>query len=364
MATQLIDDTVTKVINASSSEERMALFAKMDQPLKKAVRAELRKRETAAASAPESSEKGKGKAVVEESEDDLGDIDWGKIGGKGKTTDQGKGKRVVEVEVTEKELDAIWASVEADDTSEYDLESAAAFDYQGFNAKAIVTQIVARGKHAGLNQQSILHDISLMCALSHKKGSINDKNYPKMKKSGQAEYDRLAGIYQLVKGGARGSPPETVTISRIGPTFSAKIIRLIIDKKLEAKSFVGPMKSSSLHSVMQTQYFVSVIPTSCPDRSKDFLIGLCRAYSVDQTIALAQGKKPSLEETWERQLSFIELTRLSDHPSDEARKSMVSKIPWPDVFDKTVTCVAAIKKVDNTFSSPSRSEFLADMAKT
>jgi len=357
---QQIQDWVAKVINASTDEERMELFGKMDQPTKKAVRTEIKKRETAAAEKPESS--GGKKVVGVEEEDELGDIDWSKLGGKRVPAEE-KRMELEKIDVSEKELDEVWASIEADDTSEYDLDVASAFDYQGFNGRAVLTSILARGKNAGLSRGVILKDISLMCALAHKKGSINDKNYPKMKKSGQAEYDRLQGTYQLVKGGAKGSPPEVVTISRIGPTFSAKIIRLILDGKLAPKTFIGPMKSSSLHSVMQTQYFVSVIPSSCPDRSKDFLVSLCRAYSVDQTLALAQGKKPTAEESWERQLSFIELTRTSDHPTDEARKSMVSRIPWPEVYDKSQTCVAAIKRVDNTFVAPSRADFLIDIAK-
>lgn len=360
MATKSVNAAVQKVLQASSSEEKIRLFASMDQPLKKAVRAELKRMETEEGEKPESSVK-EGKKKAEESEDDLGDIDWGKIGGgvKVKTPEVEKTKVVV----TEKELDELWASIEADDTSEFDIDTASAFDYQGFNAQMVMTQVISRGKRAGLDRSGILKDISLMCALSHKKGSINDKNYPKMKKSGQAEYDRLAGVYQLMKGGARGAPPESVTISRIGPTFSARIIRLILDGKLGPKSFIGPMKSSSLHSTMQTQYFVSVLPLDLPNKTLEFLVALCRAYSTDQTIALAQGKKPSTEETWERQLAFIELTRTSDHPGEEARKSMMKKIPWPEVYDKTATCVAAIKKVDNSFVVPSRSDFLADIAK-
>jgi len=361
MATQVVKDAVTRVIAASTGEEKIAIFAAMDAPVKKAVRAELKRLEKEE-SVQGSSGKGKGKLEETESEDDIGGIDWSKIG-KGNIQAPAGLKKAAAAVVTEKELDEIWATIESEDTSEYDLDAALAFDYQGFNAQAIMTQVISRGKRAGLGRQAILRDISLMCALSHKKGSINDKNYPKMKKSGQAEYDRLAGIYQLVKGGARGSPPETITISRIGPTFSARIIRLILDGKLGSKSFIGPMKSSTLHSTMQTQFFVSVIPSGLPTRAQEFLTNLCRAYSTDQTLALTQGKKPSTEETWDKQLSFVELTRSSDHPTEEARRSMMSKIPWPEVYDKTGTCVAAIKKVDNTFTAPSRAEFLSDIAK-
>jgi len=353
-----VAEAVERVI-AASPEGRADLFKGMDQPMKKAVRKALKEREKTPETAPPLAPKPKEQSTGGDSDEDLADFDWTKLGGGAPL----KKPVSVKVSVTEKELDEIWASIEADDTSEYDLDLATAFDYQGFNAQAVVSQIVSRGKRAGLGQKAILKDISLMCALAHKKGSINDKNYPKMKKSGQSEYDRLAGIYQLVKGGAKGATPETVTISRIGPTFSAKILRLILDGKLAAKTFIGPFKSSSLHSVMQTQYFVSVLPSTLPERSKEFITALCRAYSSDQTIALTQGKKPSAEEVWERQQSFVELTRSSDHPSDEARKSMSAKIPWADIYDKTNSCIAAIKRVDNGFAAPSRADFLSDLAK-
>jgi hypothetical protein len=358
MSADKISIAVEKVLKAETGGDRAKVFAGMDQPMKKAVRAELKRREEEAAAGP---------AGSEEEEEGIEDIDWSKIGGGVQIpTPKGKGKRKdvnLKIEVTEKELDEVWASIEADDTSEYDPDVAAAFDYQGFSASAVLTQVMVRGKRAGLDRKVILKDISLMCAAAHKKGSINDKNYQKMKKSGQAEYDRLAGIYNLVKGGAKGMSPETLTISRIGPTFSAKITRLILDGKLPGKSFIGPFKSSTLHSVMQSQFFVSVVPSSLPDKSKDFIVGLCRAYSSDQTLALVQGKKPTAEEVWDKQLGFIELTRNSDHPSDEARKAMCSKIPWPEVYEKTASCVAAIKKVDNTFIAPTKTEFLGEISK-
>jgi hypothetical protein len=359
MSAEAVTVAVEKILKAKTGGEKAKVFAGMDQPLKKAVRAELKRREEEVA--------GQGPAGTDEEEEGIENIDWGKVGGGVEIPSpkrKGKGKETgPKIEVTEKELDEVWASIEAEDTSEYDPESAAVFDYQGFSASTVLTQVMIRGKKAGLERKVILKDISLMCAAAHKKGSINDKNYQKMKKSGQAEYDRLAGIYGLVKGGAKGMPPETLTISRIGPTFSAKITRLILDSKLPGKSFTGPFKSSTLHSVMQSQFFVSVVPTSLPGRSSDFLVGLCRAYSADQTLALVQGKKPSNEEVWDKQLNFIELTRTSDHPSDEARKAMCAKIPWPDVYDKSDRCVAAIKKVDNTFVAPTKTEFLGDVSK-
>jgi hypothetical protein len=348
------EDVITaadKVVAESTGGGKAKVFEKMSPAMKKAVREELKRRE-----------KGESSKTPEpaRTEESLDDIDWGKIGTGGTG---GVSVKTVTADVTEKELDDMWSSIEADDTSEYDLEAAAAFDYQGFNATTILTQVMMRGKGAGLDKKTILKDISMMCAISHKKGSINDKNYQKMKKSGQTEYDRLAGLYKIVKGGAKGQPPEVLTISRIGPTFSSKIVRLILDEKLSAKSFVGPMKSSTLHSCMQTQFFVTVVPSTLPSRSQEFISGLCRAYSVDQTIALAQGKKPTTEESWEKQANFIELTKNSDHPSDTARKSMMAKIPWPDVYDKSSTCVAKIKIVDSGFLVPSRADFLSDIAK-
>nr|QYF49550.1 MAG: coat protein [Yunnan phenui-like virus] len=355
---------VDKVLAASSSEERVKVFAGMAQPLKKEVRKEIKRREEEG-SKGKKPEKSGTEGDSEPEDDDLGDIDWSKIGGPPDVKKKVRPPKGVasKIEITEKELDEIWASIESEDTSEYDLDVASAFDYQGFNAGQVLTQVMARGKRAGLEKTAILKDISLMAALAHKKGSINDKNYPKMKKAGQTEYDRLAGIYGLVKGGAKGMPPETVTISRIGPTFSARIMRLILDGKLEPKKFTGPFRSSTLHSVMQTQFFVSCLSTSIPERSLDWLIGLCRAYSSDQTLALAVGKKPSAEEVWDKQLSFVELTKNADHPSQEARKSMMAKIPWPEVYDKTASCTAAVKKIDNTFTGPTRTEFLSDISK-
>jgi hypothetical protein len=357
MATIEVKDltaNVNRVIAAKTGADKSKIFSEFDQPMKKAVRDEIRRRES----------RGKDMEVEEES---LEGIDWGKIGGAGGDV-TGLGEVVEEdtggakIVISDQELDEIWESIESDDTSDFDDSVAGSFDYQGFNADIILKQIMNRGKRQGLSNKEILRDISSMCAASHKKGSITDNNYKKMTKAGQSEYDRLAQRYSLVKGGAKGSPPETISISRIGPTFSAKIIRLILDGKLGPKTFTGPMRSSTLPSIMQTQFFISVVSKSTPERTLSFLSALSQAYSVDQSLSLMQGRKKPVEEVWMDQASFIALTSGSNHPSEEARKSMMTKISWPQIYDKTSACIEAIKRIDNTFIAPSRTEFLADLA--
>lgn len=342
-------ETAKRVISAEDDEQKKEIFSGLSPADKKKVRAEVKR-------ISELSEGDRAK-MLEEDDDDL-DIDWSKL------TPKAGGARInTKIEISEKELDDVWSSLESSDVSEFDDLISSAFDYQGFNADVVLGEIMKRGRAAGKAKQDILKDITSMCVAAHKKGSVTDRNYAKMKKSGQVEYDRLANIYKLVKGGTKGQPPETLSISRIGPTFPGRTVRLILAQKLGPKTFIGPMKSSTLASVMQTQFFPALLSSEIPERSKDYLIALCRAYTVDQSLALAGKRKQSLDEVWDTQINFVELTMNNKHPSEDARREMMGQIPWPTVYDKSLSCVVKIKQLDNSFQTPTRSDFLSDMAK-
>jgi hypothetical protein len=298
----------------------------------------------------------------EESQDDEEEVDWSRVvepGSKRPTVSQQQsgGVRVTEVVVTEAELDTMWSNIDSNDLSGVDLLGLADFDYIGFNADLLLKEFVKRGKQANRSTKEILSDLTCLAALAHKKGSITEKNYPKMNKAGQTKYDELAARYGIVKGGGKGKGPEVITVSRIGPTVPGRIIRLIQAGHLAAKKFNGPLKSSSMPDIIQTQAFPVIIPNKLEQEAKDFLIGLCVAYSSDQSYIISERKK-KIEDAVGDQRNFIELSMSTSHPTESMRIEMFKTISWTSFYDKSITCANAYQKLVSDFTIPTKTDFL------
>lgn len=333
-------------------------IGKLSNTRRKAVVKVLASRKPAEAGA---GDKDKGKSADDDSEDE--DFDWNAFQGQG-GAETGLNNKITVI-VSETEMDKMWSSVDGNDLGDIDEEALGDFDYQGFDAATILKEIMKHGRSAGLSDKEILKDISTMASIAQKKGSITDKNYPKMKKAGQARYDTLAARYHIVKGSGQGKSPEVITVSRVGPTFPGRIMRMILAKKLSPRSFVGPFKSASMIDIFQTQAFPTAIVSTMEDVAKDYLIGLCIAYSCDQSIGITpkDKKPPTPEEALKSQTNFIHLSYGSKHPTDEMRKDMMKGIDWPLLYDKSNTCASAYKKYQPEFVIPSRTDFLVSVAK-
>jgi len=343
-----VDTLLTK-----TDDEKAVLMKGLSNTRRKKVNANIRER----------AEKKKGKEVEKSDEEEEEEMDWEAlkgVSGGGVPVVQKPAEKVV---VSETEIDDMWSTIDGKDLGDIDESALADFDYQGFDAEVILRQVLTHGKSAGLTNKQIMKDITSLAGLAQKKGSVTDKNYPKMKKSGQAEYDKLAARYHIVKGSGKGKSPEIITVSRIGPTFPGRIMRMLSAGKLSARSFIGPLKSSSLPKILQTQAFPPALPTTMESDAKDFVLGLCIAYSVDQTIAIADGKKPTVEEALKTQVGFVMLSHNSKHPTETLRKDMVSQINWPDLYDRSLVCAQTYKKFSPDFVVIARTDFLAAISK-
>jgi len=338
-----IETLVNSVTSAPDGAARSKIFQSMTPDIRKKVREEVKKRVA-------DSKKAETKPPAESEESD---IEWDSI------SKPPGGVRIEPIVVLESELDELWESMDGDTMADFDDSAASAFDYVGFDPKEVGRQMIIRGRTAGLNSSQIRKDLNTLLSAAHKKGSVNEKNYAKMSKSGQLEYNRLETLYKLKKGGSKGLPSETITVARIGAAFPGRIIRMLQAGKINPKTFQGPLKSHTLPSVMQTQAFAACIPSSLDEVAKDTVLMFARAYGADQSIVLSlEKKKPTAQEAWDKQLNFVSLTRDASYPSDANRKSMFKQIDWAAAYPKTDLCRKTIVSFDNSISFPTLEEFL------
>jgi len=146
----------------------------------------------------------------------------------------GKGK---DDEVEEGDLKDMWNKVDLFDVTTIDPESLRIFEYEGFNPDLVLKTLMEGMKRNKISQASFLRDIMIMCGMAVIKGTVNDKNYKKMKKAGQDEFMRLESLYGLVRGGGKNMAAEKVTIARIAATFPGKILQLLQTKRVQPREY-------------------------------------------------------------------------------------------------------------------------------
>lgn len=356
-----LGDVVKKIRSAKAPDDKKTIFSTLTSAQKKLVRATISEQEEAEKKAADSA-----LDVTGGGEGSDSDVDDNFLGAASSTTEEKKpkGKQAAVIAVKDADVAQMWDMLEKMEARNYDLSGISDFDYVGFNPSEVLKSIMAAGLKAGYGNNKIINDIGLMAGLAQKKGSVNNHNYTKMSKDGQKLYDRLAKDYGLKKGGGKGEPSNIITVSRIGPTFPGVIVQLLLDNKLTARSFAGPLRSSTLPTFMQTQAFPPIIPTGLAEASKVFLLGLCVAYSVDQSLAIQGGKnKPTVASVISTQQNFIVISHSGIYPSEKFRLQTFLTIDWNAHFDSLSACATAYRSNYSEFSIQSKSDFLSDINK-
>jgi hypothetical protein len=321
-------------------EERLEFLVELDEDTRAKVRAEITKRKG------KGQEKEEVKEKPSESEDDLFQRMLRERGLRGS---DGRGQKKLDWEsVSTDEVDGIFSDLDSESSvSSFDSDSVKSFDYVGFNPKIIMQSLIAAGKGAGRSRDEMVKDFEVLAGIAHKKGSITSVNYGKLQPAGKAVYDGLAKVYGIQIGGSKGLSPEVVTIGRIGPTMPARILQLVVLGKLTAKKHPGACRSSSLPDTICSQALAPCIPTSLDSTVRDMILSLCEAYSIDQSCAIAKGKKPKAGDIWADQKQFVFTSYSSNYPSEATRIRVFKMIKWVDVVPKTRTCTAAYKKIND-----------------
>jgi hypothetical protein len=267
-----------------------------------------------------------------------------------------------QVEITEKEIHSMWKSIDEYDVTLLDPEVVEAFKYQGFDPSAVLKSLMRSKKANKITQKDFLNDINTLCALAIIKGSITDKNIQKMSDKGKSIYDALEKKYSITRGGGKGKPAEVVTVARIAAAFPGKVIQLLQCRKVPGRDFVGEFQTHKLPGVIKHQALAACIPQSLPDKSKQFLLDLVTAYSVDQTKTISKTKGDT-NELLERQRQFTNVSHNGMFPPEEMRKQIIKQYNWNELFDSINPVAVHIKGKWTDFSQMTKDDFLADIKK-
>nr|WQF62820.1 nucleocapsid protein [Brassica oleracea torzella virus 1] len=262
---------------------------------------------------------------------------------------------------SEDRLGELWNEIDNYDLSGIDADAFKIFEYQGFNPSMVLHSIKSAADEKKIDKDTMMMDIIYMCAVAAIKGSINDHNIARMSQAAISRIKMLEERYKVKRGGGRGEPPHVVTFSRVAASFPGKIMQLIGQKKIPAREFIGPLKSNTLPAVMRHQAFAAVIPSSLKERVREFLLVLSTAFSVDQSYCIRADKKEKfvIEEIFERQRNFIQITANAKYPKEAVRIQMFKQLQLE--HDNMIDCARAVQSKFPDFRILSREEFVQAM---
>lgn len=268
--------------------------------------------------------------------------------------------------ITDKEVDEMFSELQSETSiTSYDDDVLSGFDFDGFNPSTVLKVLISRGKQKNLDRAVMLADLSHMASIAHRKGSITDKNYARLKPDGKVMYDMLEARYSLKKGGSKGLASDIITIGRVGPAMSGRIFLLVANKKIKPKKYTGACQSSTLPDIFQCDAVASNIPSALSGVAQQYLLGLCEARSIDKTCAISpKTVKPKPKEVLESQKQFIFTSYSSSYPTEADRIVNFKKIDWIGLFDATLPCANAYKKMNDDFIIPVKDEFVKSIAST
>lgn len=266
-------------------------------------------------------------------------------------------------DITEKDVEDIFSELQSETSiTTYTDEPLSGFDFDGFDPGTVIKVVLAKGKEKGVAREEVLKDLSHMATIAHKKGSITDTNYKRLKPAGRTMYDQLSTRYGLKLGGAKGLPSDIITIGRIGPAMSGRIFLLLLADKIKPKRYTGSCQSSTLPDIFQSDATPSNLPAALTGVAQQYLLGLCEARSIDKSCAISpKTPKPKAKDVLSDQKQFVFTSYSSRYPSENDRMINFKKVSWDDVFDKTQTCAQAYKKINDEFVIPTKSDFSASI---
>jgi hypothetical protein len=283
-------------------------------------------------------------------------------GSKGKERDVSPADSAIDV--SEQELREMW--IDVDEINFLDIEDleeiVKTFEYQGFNPDAILKSMIKRMKIAKLTKPQFLKDVSILCALAIIKGSITDRNITKMSDKGKMTYEDLEKRYGISRGGGKGKAAEVVTVARIAAAFPGTVLRLIQEGKVPSRTFVSDFRTHKLPGVLRHQALAACTPKDLPERSRNFVLGIVTAFSVDQSKVISNSKS-DVSTLVDRQQQFTLTAHNGIYPPDKIRTTIFKAFKWSTLFVDILPIANHIKSKWSDFDVVTKEEFLSDLAK-
>jgi hypothetical protein len=231
------------------------------------------------------------------------------------------------------ELDKIVRTVEKIDGDEISSMAFNIFDFLGFDPFSIIAVIKIICDHYKDPEEVMMSDIRFSIAACLYMGNIQSKALSKRAAEGRAKIEYLAGKYNMMMGSTgSGMSGETVTFPRIAASFPVLAIKMA--DKISPKAVNLEFISGSIPGYMRLSPFASLCSPLMGVELKVFLMEACNAHGSDMSIAYEKGrmKKSKKAVTYDviqlagDQWSFVEVASNSPVPSEDSKKSLLTKL--------------------------------------
>jgi len=207
------------------------------------------------------------------------------------------------------------------------------FDFVGFDPFAIIAVIKIICDHYKDPEEVMMSDIRFSIAACLYMGNIQTKALTKRAAEGRAKIEYLAAKYNMVTGSTgSGMSGETVTFPRVAASFPVLAIKMAM--KVSPKAVNLEFMSGGVPGYMRLSPFASLCSPLMKADLRLFLMEACNAHGSDMAIAYEKGrqKKAKREVRYDvvqlatDQWAFIEVASASPVPSEESKKSLLSKL--------------------------------------
>jgi hypothetical protein len=214
------------------------------------------------------------------------------------------------------------------------------FDFIGFDPFAIIAVIKIVCDHYNDPEEVMLSDIKFGIAACLYMGNIQQKALTKRGAEGRAKIEYLGQKYDMSMGTTlSGMSAETVTFPRITASFPVLAIKMA--ERVSPKCVNLEFLSGSIPGFMRLSPFGSLCSPNMKSEIRIFLMEACNAHGADMAIAYEKGrlKKAKKEIKYDTvqlcadQWSFIEIASSSPVPSEESKKSLLTKLNIIKYFD-------------------------------
>jgi hypothetical protein len=214
------------------------------------------------------------------------------------------------------------------------------FDFVGFDPFAIIAVIKIICDHYKDPETVMLSDIKFCIAACLYMGNIQAKAISKRAAEGRAKIEYLAKKYNMMMGSTgSGMSGETVTFPRVAASFPVLAIKMA--SRLSPKAVNLEFQSGLVPGFMRLSPFASLCSPLMKTELRTFLMEACNAHGSDMAIAYEKGrqKKAKKEIKYDviqlagDQWAFIDVASASPVPSEDSKKSLLTKLNVLNEYD-------------------------------
>lgn len=246
----------------------------------------------------------------------------------------------------EKDLKPVVKAVEEIGDNDLGAMGYSIFDFVGFDPFSIIAVIKIICDHYKDPEEVMLSDIRFCIAACLYMGNIQSKALTKRAAEGRAKIEFLALKYNMMQGTTQsGLSAETLTFPRVAASFPVLAIRMA--NQIKPKAVNLEFQSGLIPGCMRLTPFASLCSPLMKEGARVFLMEACNAHGSDMSIAYEKGrlKKAKKEVKYDpvfiagEQWAFVDVASSSPVPSEESKKSLLTKLNVVQYYDDLATVV-------------------------